>query len=191
MAESDDQTIGADFGEVFVSLKQFLTNLLIVLALALCALVAVQWVRESRLRQQLQNVLDSVQGKNQSMADLQEQLKRSEEHVQRIEKLRGELAQQLETNSATTLTLRNELDRLRTEAAQSKLSLANYKTMLERANQSIKQQNQDISQQNEELKSLATERNELAAKYNKLAKDFDELAKRWNEQQKELATKKQ
>jgi septal ring factor EnvC (AmiA/AmiB activator) len=191
VAEGNDQATRSNLEEVFVSLKKLLTNLLLVLALALCGLVAVQWVRETRLRQQLQAALDSVQGKSESVAALQDQLKRSEEQVQRVEKLRTELAQQLQTNSATTLTLRKDLDRIRTEAEQNKKALENYKSALERANQNIKQQNQDISKQNEQLNSVAAERNAMAAKYNKLAKDFDDLAKRWNEQQKELAAKKQ
>jgi chromosome segregation ATPase len=172
-------------------LKKFLTNLLLVFALALCGLVAAQWVRESRLRHQLRSALDSVEVKNQSMTDLQEQLRRSEEQVVRIETLRSELAQQLQTSSATTLTLRKDLDQMRTEAEQNKKALVNYTSALERANANIDKQNQDISKQNDEMKALAQERNDLAAKYNKLAKDFDDLAKRWNEQQKELAAKKQ
>lgn len=170
-------------------MKKLLANLLMVVALALCVIITVQWVREARLRQQLQGASDSLHDRTESLRDLQEQLKRSEAEVQRLEKLRGELLDKSNTNAFVTLELRKQLDRAKADAEAQGRSAERYKAALQQANKNIAKQNESIHQQNDELKKLAQDRNETVAKYNKLANDFDDLAKKWNDQQQELARK--
>jgi chromosome segregation ATPase len=169
--------------------KKLLTNLLMVVALALCVLCAVQWVREVHLRQQVHDLLNSRHDGRQALADLKDQLTRSEAEVQRLEKLRVEMLAKADTNAFVTLDLRKQLDQAKADAQAQGRSAEKYKSALEKANRNIARQNQSIHQQNDELKKLAQERNEIVAKYNKLAKDFDGLAKKWNDQQQELARK--
>ncbi|MGZ4961393.1 MAG: hypothetical protein ACXWKG_15205 [Limisphaerales bacterium] len=168
-------------------MKRLLTNLLIVLALALCGLVAVQWVREAQLRQQLQAVSDSLHDKSEVLGHVRDQLKHSEDEIQRLEKVRIDLSEQAKTNAFLTLDLRKQLDQARADTERQTLSADNYKAALEHANQNVTKQNRDIEKQNDDLKKLAQERNDIVTRYNKLAKDFDDLTKKWNDQQAELA----
>lgn len=160
-----------------------------VVALALCVIVAIQWVREARLHQQLQASADSLHEKSEALLTVQDQLKRSEGEVQRLEILRAEMFDKANTNAFLTLDLRKQLDQAKADAEAKAHSAENYKSALQQANENIAKQNDSIHQQNDELKKLAQERNEIAAKYNKLAKDFDDLARKWNDQQQELARK--
>jgi len=169
--------------------KKLLTNLLMVVALALCGIVAVQWVREARLHQQLQSLSDSLHDKGDSLRNLQDQLKHSEDEVQRLEKLRNSLADEAKTNAFLTLNLRNQVDQARAEAERQAHKADSYKSSLQQANKNIAKQNDDARRQNGELQKLAQERNDIVTRYNKLAKDFDDLAKKWNDQQAELARK--
>jgi chromosome segregation ATPase len=170
-------------------LKRFLTNLLIFFALALCALVAVQWGREAHLRQQLQAKSDSLSKGSQQLRDLQEQMKRAEADFQRVEQLRMVLSDRLATNHAELLALKKELDNVRKNADIAERTAKDYKAALQQANANIERQNYAITNQNQQMKSLADEHASLVARYKKLAHDFDDLAQRWNDQQKELAAK--
>lgn len=170
-------------------MKRFLTNLLIFFALALCALAAVQWLREAHLRQQLQAQSDLLSNGSQQLLDLQEQLKRSEADFQRVEQLRMVLSDRLATNRAELLALKKELDDARKNADIAEQTAKDYKAALQQANANIKRQNYAITNQNQQMKSLVDEHASLVARYKKLAQDFDDLAQRWNNQQKELAAK--
>ncbi len=53
-------------------MKSFLQNLLIFFALALCALIAFQWVRETSLRRDLQKLTDVVHDKSERIQTLEQ-----------------------------------------------------------------------------------------------------------------------
>ncbi len=168
-------------------MKNFLQNLLIVFSMCLCALIAFQWVRETRLRKDVQALTDTIHDKAEAVQGLEVTVRQNNDEIKRIDEIKSKLTQTIKSNDVQLLSLMKDLDKAQTENERTKGQIDAYKQAIERANVSIKAQNDNIKKQNEEMVKLAEERNTIVSNYNKVAKDFNELAARWNKQQEELA----
>jgi chromosome segregation ATPase len=169
-------------------MKDILQNLLILLALCLCALIAFQWHREAKLRQEVQKLTDTVQDKLEGIQNLEGTLKRSEDEVKRLDGLKVELTATVKSNRTQIAQLAKDLAKSDAEIERGLKKIEDFKAALQQANESIKKQNEDIKKQNEEVKKLAEERNDSVTKYNKVVSEFNDLAKKWNDLQQQLST---
>jgi chromosome segregation ATPase len=168
-------------------MKNFLQNLLIVFALALCAIIALQWTRETSLRKAVQELTDVRQNKEEAILNLQATQKRLENEIQRLDGIRKDQLERIKTNEFQISGLTKDLDKATNLIASNLKQIEAYKDAVDRANESIKVQNETIKQQNAEMQKLAEDRNEMVKKFNKMAADYNELAQKWNKQQDELA----
>jgi chromosome segregation ATPase len=146
-------------------MKNLLQNLLIFFALGLCVLLAVQWHRESVLRQQLQRSDNTTRSVSETIGSLQSDVSRLEAEIMRIEGLRQELATNAVAREAEVAKLKGEVTSLRDALTKA---------------------NQNITTQNDALKKLAHERDDAVQRYNQLAVDYNTLVERWNAQQQAL-----
>ena len=170
-------------------MKNFLQNLLIFFALALCALIAFQWVRETDLRKDIQKLNDTVHDKSQAIIDLEARLRRDEEEIKRLDGLKNELTATVKSNNLEIARLGKDLDKANIDNQRKDKQIEVYKEAMNTANENIKKQNEEMKAQNEEMKKLADDRNEVVKKFNKLAGDYKDLADKWNKQQDEIAAK--
>ncbi len=92
-------------------MRSFLVTLLMVFSLGLCGLVAFQWTREVRLRQRLQELVNQVQDQKEAMQNLDGLVRRTQEEVDRLEGIRKNLTQTIQTNMAELSRLDRELDK--------------------------------------------------------------------------------
>jgi chromosome segregation ATPase len=168
-------------------MKNFLQNLLIFFALALCALIAFQWVRETDLRKRVQGLTDTIHDKMESIQNLEASVRRDEAEIQRLDGIKKDLSLTIKSNTVQITGLSRDLDRATNLLAQAKAQIDIYKDALQKANDSILKQNEEIKKQNEDMKKLAEDRNEVVKKFNTMAKDYNDLATKWNKQQEELA----
>lgn len=168
-------------------MKNFLTNLMIVLALGLCLLIWFQWQRETGNRQQIQTLTDRVHDRDEKIQSQDGLLKSVQAEVTRLDGLKKDLTEQVKSNRVDIVNLDKELDRLKNSDEVKTKQIEAYKDALDRANEAIKKQNEDIKIQNQQIAKVAEERNELAKKYNKVVTDFNELANKWNALQAQLA----
>jgi septal ring factor EnvC (AmiA/AmiB activator) len=169
------------------AMRAFLVTLLMVFAFGLCGLITFQWVREVRLRHNIQGLTDTVQNKSEAIQNLNGVIKRSEDENTRLEGIKKDLTETVKTNRAEIARLEKELDKSLAETERQIKQVEVYKDALKKANESIQHQNNTISQQNEEMKKLAEERNAVVVKLNKTVEEFNDLVKKWNEQQTTLA----
>jgi len=108
-------------------MKKFLENLLIVMALALCGLLAFQWVREAHLRAKIQELTQTVDDKSAIITDLQANLKKSEAESARLEVDKTELKGTIETNRQEIVTLKKSADRLEKDVEAKARQIDAYK----------------------------------------------------------------
>ena len=167
-------------------MKNLLQNLLIFFSLCLCALIAFQWVRETRLNKQVQSLTDTVGAKSQAILDLQATVRRDEEEIKRLDGLRNQLTATVKSNQVDIARLSKALEKSEAENEKNLRQIEVYKEALQTANDSIKKQNEDIKKQNEEMKTLAEDRNEMVRKFNAMATNYNDLATKWNKQQETL-----
>ena len=167
-------------------MKNFLQNLLIGFALALCVLVAFQWHREAKLQQRVQTLTDDVQKQREAALALEAAVKRGETEILRLDALKNQFNDLAKTNKAELAKLKADMRKNEVEFDQMTKQIEVYKSALETANASIKQQNESVVKQNEDTKKLTAEHNEVVLKFNKLAEEYNDLVKKWNEQQEQL-----
>ncbi len=167
-------------------MKLFLQNLLIFFALALCALISYQWVRETDLRKDLQKKTDLIQDKTEAIQNLEASLDTSKKESQRLYTLKNQLTEQIKSNNFEITSLSRALEKGTNELERTKEQVDLYKSRLEQANESIKKQNDDIKKQNEDVQKMVQERNEVVSNYNRTINEFNDLAQKWNKQQEEL-----
>jgi chromosome segregation ATPase len=167
-------------------MKNVLQNLLIFFALCLCALMIVQWVRETDLRKRVQALTDVVHDKSEAIQGLQGTVKRDEDEIKRLDGLKNQLTATVKSNQFDIANLTKALEKSENENQKNLKQIEVYKEALQTANDSIKKQNEDIKKQNEEMKVLADERNEMVRKFNAMATNYNDLATKWNKQQESL-----
>ena len=157
------------------TMRNGLQNLLIFLSLGLCALVAVQWHRENKLRQQLQAGVGDAQTRQEAMQQLQSSFHHAEEELKRLASLRSSLAATAESNRLEIAALKQQLAVARGEVERSAKLLEVFKSALQQAND-------NIQRQNEAMKKLADERTEAVMKFNELVEKYNSLVNQWNAQ---------
>ncbi len=167
-------------------MKNFLQGLLIFFALCLCGMIAFQWVRETRLRMDVQELTNKVQNKTENILNLEADIKRRDKEIQRLDELKTTYFAEVKTNAALADAFSKDLHRATNQVASLESSVEQYKEALKIANENVVTANDRIKKATEDLQGVAEERNEMAKKYNKMATDFNELATKWNTQQQEL-----
>jgi chromosome segregation ATPase len=170
-------------------MKNFLQNLLIFFTLALCGLIAFQWVRETDLRKEIQKLNDTVHGKSQAIIDLEARLRHDEEEIRRLDGLKNELTATVKSNNLEFARLGKDLDKGTADNQRKDKQIEVYKEAMQTVTDNLARQNEEIRMLNEEHKKLADERNDFLNKLNKVSTDYNELAGKWNKQQDEIATK--
>lgn len=167
-------------------MKSFLQNLLIFFSLSLCALMIVQWVRETRLHKQAEQLATEVHNKAENIQTLQATVRRDEGEIQRLDTIKNELTDLVKSNKLEISALAKDLEKMSGEAEKNQRQAEVYKEALDKANENLLKQNEDIKKQNEEMKKLADDRNESVRKFNQMALDYNTLASNWNKLQEDL-----
>ena len=158
------------------TIRNNLQNLLIFLALCLCALVAFQWHRETKLRQELKSASEDVRRKTETIQNLQRNLRIAEEEVNRLGNLRSGIAATAESNRMEIVALKKQFETAGMEIEKSAKQIESFNSALQQANDNIRRQN-------DSMKKLADERNEAVVKFNVLVEKYNDLVERWNARQ--------
>jgi chromosome segregation ATPase len=153
-----------------VPMKNLLQDLLIVFALGLCVLLAFQLHRERVLRDQFHNAEASVRSEKEKADSLQNDVRRLQGEIDRLDVLRKRLAVSGAVSDEEVARILLQLlqhDKLAAELESVKAALARAK--------------ENIETQTESLTELAEERNDVADRFNELAEEYNSLASRWND----------
>lgn len=167
-------------------MTRFLQVLLLVLSMALCGLVAVQWTREASLHRRLRELDDLAHRRAEAVARAEETGKRLENELQFKDLANARLTENVRTNAAQLIRLTGDLEKAARENERQTRQLEVYKEAMAKANESIARQNEGIQKANGELKKLAEDRNDVVRQLNKVTAEFNALAEKWNRQQEEL-----
>ena len=151
-------------------MKNFLQNLLIFFSLCLCAVIAYQGVRDTKLYKQIQKLSDTVHDKSEIIQNQERKLKLDEAEIQRLDALKNDLNNTIKSNQLQIVNLTRDLEKANNEIEKDQKQIEVYKEAIQKANDNILKQNEEIKKANEVVK-----------KFNKLAADFKELADKWNQ----------
>jgi len=161
-------------------MKSFLQNLLLFFALALCALIAFQWVRETHLRGDIQKLTDVVHDKSERIQALEHTVKQDEAEIQRLDALKNQLTETVKSNNVQIAQLSRDLKKAESENERYQKELAAYKDALKEANENVQKEGEDIKRLNEQVKTLIGQHNGLVTNLNAITKNINDMATKWS-----------
>ena len=156
-------------------MKRILEALLIVLALTLCGLCAVQWNREQSLRASVEELRDEAKKKSEKIDNLTSANARLDEQVNALMQKTTDIENASRENNRKAADLAQKLSHAETQAASLTNAVAQLKDAVEDRNNKIREANERIHTLNADRIDLAKKSNELVAKSNEIVKKYNEL----------------
>src|ERR1043166_985786 len=150
------------------TMKNFLQNLLMFFALALCGLIAFQWVRETDLRRRVQGLTDIIHEKSENIQKLEATVKRYEGEIQRLH------------------ALTKDLEKITAENERNHTQMERYKDAFEQQKAVAEKQGAEILEQNEKLRNLAAQRSLVGSNLSTMSRLISDLAGRWTQMNEDL-----
>ena len=162
-------------------MKNFQSNLLIVLALALCAVCAFQWHEQTVQRNEITTLNGLVYEKNVAIQDATNSIATLNHQVGQMDASLTELKAVAATNQQMVVTQRAEIIKLQFANENLTNSIAQYQAAVDTLQQKLKEAYAGISQQNETITNLVAQRDDLVKKYNDSLKDRNEVVTKYND----------
>jgi chromosome segregation ATPase len=161
-------------------MKNFHQNLLIALALCLCALCIWQWYGQTVQRSDFDKLNDIanqksalIQGYTNSIDAMQHQIGQMDAHIK-------ELEDTVATNEQTILAQRRELNQLDAENTALTNDIVQYKQAVETLEGRLKEAYDGVKKQNEAITNLVAQRDEFVKKYNDEVADRNNVVSNYN-----------
>ncbi|MCF7785465.1 MAG: hypothetical protein K9N47_05040 [Prosthecobacter sp.] len=175
-------------------MKRLLTTLLVLISLGLCAVCLVQWKREARLRDHIQDLVKRLKDENALRIDAERRVREYEKEIARLTELRAEVEAKLvevtrEYNNLsadsvargiTIAIYMRELMQMQRGLEATQLAFGKGADAIKSHNSVVTTQNSAMEKQNELLKQLVDERNDAISKLNARTREFNDLVEKYN-----------
>jgi chromosome segregation ATPase len=156
-------------------MKRLLEALLIVLALTLCGLCAVQWNREHHIRNTVEELRDDQKKKAEKLDNLTAANARLDEQVNALIQKTTEIENANREQNRKAADTAQKLSRAETQNASLTNAVTQLREAVEDRNNKIREANERIHTVNAERVDLAKKSNEMVAKSNEIVKKYNEL----------------
>jgi chromosome segregation ATPase len=167
-------------------MKNFHQNLLIVLALGLCALCLYQWYDQTlernhieKLNQLLSEKSTAIQGYTNSIATMNNEIAQMDSSI-------TELKQTAKTNDETILGQKREISRLQITGEVLTNQIAEYTNAVGTLETKLKDAYDGIKKQNAAIQELTTQRDDFVQKLNDSLKERNDIVNKYNELVKQV-----
>jgi uncharacterized coiled-coil DUF342 family protein len=161
-------------------MKNFLQNLLIVLALGLCGLCAWQWYLQTRLHLQGEALQQTVFNQAAEIQGYTNSIKNMDAEIAGLSTRINELKQAAITNDLAALEQKREILRLRSSSEMMSNEIVQYKDVVDKLEAKLREASEGILKQNDAIKRLAAERDDAIRKHNDSIKERNALAEKYN-----------
>jgi chromosome segregation ATPase len=162
-------------------MKNFQQNLLIIFAVALCLLCAIQWRNQARQQNAYQQrgqivseQLAAIQGYTNTISALQTQLAQADLHI-------GELRATIRTNDEFILVQKRQINAAEAENQGLTNDVAQYRAAVDTLQSRLKEASDGIQKQNDAIKQLAAQRDDFVQKLNASVKDRNDIVAKYND----------
>lgn len=162
-------------------MRKLLSVVLIGSSLALCVLLAFQWVQAAKLWEKLEGQNREIFVRDQALQNMTNQLGILSEHVAAVVPRVDELKATIKTNEQQILQLRAELSRSEVLRTNLSLQIEQYKNAFEVATNKLGVAYDSIKQQNEVIKEAVAQRDSFVAQLNETIKDRNNIVQQYND----------
>jgi chromosome segregation ATPase len=162
-------------------MKHFQQNLLIALALALCALCVWQWRMQTRQREIIGAFNLIVFQKNSELQSDTNSIAVLNHQVEQMDARMTEIKSAAATNEQMVVSQKRELNRLEFDNLNLTNEITQYKASVDTLQSHLKNAYADLVRQNTVVTNLVAQRDDFVKKYNDSVKDRNEVVQKYNE----------
>lgn len=162
-------------------MKNFQSNLLILLALALCGLCVFQWHVQTVQRNEITTMNGLLYQDNLAIQDATNSVAVRDHQIQQMDATLTELKASAATNEQLVISQKAGLTRLQFSNLQLTNEITQYKTALDTLEARLKDAYGDLQKQSGAITNLVAQRDEWVAKYNQEVKDRNDVVAKYNE----------
>ena len=162
-------------------MKNFQQNLLIILALCLCALCAWQWYGQTVQRSEFDKLNAITNHKSALIQDYTNSIETMQHQIGQMDASLTELKGTVATNNETILAQRRELNQLDAQNSALTNDIVQYKQAMDTLESRLKEAYDGIKKQNDALKQLAGQRDEFVKKYNDIVIERNTVVSNYND----------
>ena len=162
-------------------MKNFHQNLLIGLAMCLCALCLYQWYSQTQQRKEIEfadqllyEKMAAIQGYTNSISSMDKQIAQMDASI-------AQLKDTIKSNEAVQLDQRREISKLSSANEILTNQVAQYIKAQETLEGRLKEAYDGIKKQNGALKELTAQRDEFVQKFNDSIKERNEIVNKYND----------
>ena len=162
-------------------MKNFQSNLLIVLALALCALCAFQWYEQTIQRNEITAMNGMLYEKNTAIQGYTNSLATLNHQVNQMDARLTEIKAVVATNEQLVISQKADIAQLQFANLNLTNEITQYKSAVDTLETKLKDAYAGIDKQNTTITNLIAQRNGLVQKYNDEVKDRNDVVAKYNE----------
>jgi chromosome segregation ATPase len=161
-------------------MKNFLQNLLMILALGLCGLCAWQWYVQTQLHNQGEALQETLSKREAEIQGYTNSMKNMDAEIAGLSARINELKRAAVTNEETASEQKREILRLNKSGEMMSNQIVQYTNIVDQLEAKLKEESEGITKQNDAIKQLAAERDDAIKKYNDSIKERNALAEKYN-----------
>jgi chromosome segregation ATPase len=162
-------------------MKNFQQNLLMFLALGLCALCAWQWYVQTLLHNEGAALQRTIFNQATRIQDYTNSIKNMDAEIAGLSTRINELKQTALTNEQAAAEQKLEILRLRSAGEGMSNQIVQYKEVVDKLEAQLKEASEGIQKQNDAIKQLIAARDDAIKKYNDSMKERNALAEKYND----------
>ncbi len=162
-------------------MNKFLSNVLIVLALALCALCAWQWVVQTHQSTEIFGLTDVIYRKDEAIQKYTNSLHLSDVKIAQLDEQVRDLRNTVKTNEATILQQKRDIAKMEFTTVGLTNQVEEYKQALDAVQNRLKEAYAGIEKQNQVLKEVVAQRDDYISKLNDSTKERNDIVAKYNE----------
>jgi chromosome segregation ATPase len=167
-------------------MKNFQSNLLIVLALALCALCAFQWYEQTIQRNEITTLNGMVYDKNVAFQNATNSLATLNHQVEQMDARLTEMKATAATNEQLVVVQKVEIAQLQFNGANLTNEIVQYKAAVDTLTAKLKETYANLESQNSTITNLVAQRDDLVKKFNDEVKDRNDVVTKYNDLVKQV-----
>jgi len=162
-------------------MKNFQQNLLILLALSLCALCVYQWHGQTVQRTEFEKSNQIVYEKTAAIQGYTNSIKTMDHQIAQMGAELAQLRTAAKTNEQLMVFQKGEINKLQATAGGLTNQIGEYKKAVDTLEANLKEAYAGIQKQNESLKELVAQRDEFVKKFNDSVKERNDIVNKYND----------
>ncbi|HTV41332.1 MAG TPA: hypothetical protein VMF08_12195 [Candidatus Sulfotelmatobacter sp.] len=161
-------------------MKNFLQNLLIVVALGLCGLCAWQWYGQTVQRETIEDLNNMVNVRNVAIQGYTNSIATLNAKVSDMDVQMTALKATVASNEQVMVSQKAQIEQLQFEHDNDTNEIAQYKVAVDTLESRLKDAYAGLEKQNETITNLVSERDDLVQKYDSLATNRNDIVLKYN-----------